>query len=726
MFRHVLLFRLCVIPLAFILPTLSFAQQFNQSQLEKIAAFNKTLEDPTAHDTAIAGAYIGLSELFAYKGDVQSSGNLGEKALKAAEKAIPKYDDEDILNVLSGYRATALNNIGAKYQGEGDLRKALDYQQKAFLLRKQVGDKSKIAESLNNLAVTHQSLGDSEKTLQFFMESLNILMEIGKNPDHIGIIKSNIADAYSAQENYQDALKYALEGSDYLSRGTWKTAHTHALNSVSYNYKNLGDYEKSIEYAEKSLHLAEEIDYKEGIGLALISRGIGYTKQGNFDLALEDLNRSLEIRNQLKNPVMISQTLRYLGEVYFRQAKVAGISSAEKKILLTKALEASQKSLDMALEIGHAARIKFGTEIIHEIYAESGDFKKAYELQSLFTQIRDSISNSESQESYTKATILAEFQLEKSQIDAEHEKELAVAAEREAKQKVYTYSIAGGLGLSALFLLFAVNRIRVTNRQKKAITQQKAIIEESHREITDSIHYAKRIQAAVLPPDSVFRTLLPNAFVLYKPKDIVAGDFYWLEQKDDLILFAAADCTGHGVPGAMVSVICNNGLNRSVREMGLTEPGKILDNTRDIVVREFEKSEDEVKDGMDIALCSLKGKTLKYAGANNPLWLIRNGELIEYKADKQPIGKHDNPLPYTTHTIELQTGDSIYLFSDGYVDQFGGERGKKYKSLKFKAKLTEICQQPIMDQSTLLDREFESWKGDLEQIDDVCVIGMKV
>ena len=226
---------------------------------------------------------------------------------------------------------------------------------------------------------------------------------------------------------------------------------------------------------------------------------------------------------------------------------------------------------------------------------------------------------------------------------------------------------------------------------------------------------------------------LQESFILYKPKDSVAGDFYWLESvaptgknKEPMVLFAAADCTGHGVPGAMVSVICNNALNRSVRENGLVKPGEILDKTRELIVEEFEKSDEDVKDGMDIALCSLLGNKLAYAGANNPLWIIRNNEIIETKANKQPIGKFDNPLPYTTHTFDLQKGDAIYIFSDGYVDQFGGEKGKKYKAKAFRELLLSIQSKSMEDQQTIIDESFETWKGNLEQIDDVCVIGVRV
>ena len=264
-------------------------------------------------------------------------------------------------------------------------------------------------------------------------------------------------------------------------------------------------------------------------------------------------------------------------------------------------------------------------------------------------------------------------------------------------------------------------------KQRDEVTKQKEIVEVAHQEIRDSIAYAKRIQSAILPPQKIVKEYLPQSFIFYKPKDVVAGDFYWLEHTKNKVLFAACDCTGHGVPGAMVSVICNNGLNRSVREHGLTEPGKILDKTREIVIKEFEKSEENVQDGMDVALCSLEGEKIQYAGANNPLWIIRKDskEVEEIKADKQPIGKYDAPKPYTTHELTLKKGDTIYLFSDGFVDQFGGDTGKKFKSPNFKRLLLSFQDLDMDQQKSELEKTFDSWKGYNEQIDDVCVIGYR-
>ena len=293
-------------------------------------------------------------------------------------------------------------------------------------------------------------------------------------------------------------------------------------------------------------------------------------------------------------------------------------------------------------------------------------------------------------------------------------------------ERTQRFALYGGVLVLLLFGGFIFNRYKKSQAQKAIIQEQKEIVEEAHQEITDSIAYAKRIQSAILPPSRIVKEYLKESFILYKPKDQVAGDFYWMEHKEDKVLFAAADCTGHGVPGAMVSVICNNGLNRSVREYGITDPGEILDKTREIVIQEFEKSEEEVKDGMDVALCSLEGNKLQFAGAHNPLWIVRNGEVLETKADKQPIGKYDHISPYTTHSIDMEKGDCLYIFSDGYVDQFGGPKGKKFRAKQLRELLLSIQDKTMEEQKVSIDKAFEDWRGSEEQIDDVCMIGVRV
>lgn len=276
------------------------------------------------------------------------------------------------------------------------------------------------------------------------------------------------------------------------------------------------------------------------------------------------------------------------------------------------------------------------------------------------------------------------------------------------------------------------------------ILMAKHELEEKNHEVLDSINYAKRIQTAILPPPSYWNEQLPKSFVYYRPKDIVAGDFYWMDTIGTEVLFAAADCTGHGVPGAMVSVVCHNALNRVVREFGMHQPAEILDKVTDLVIETFERSDHEVKDGMDLALCGLdlSKMELEYAGAHNPLWIIRDGNaeheglqlnleldgrsLYEIKADKQPVGKFAYRKKFTYHKITVQKGDVIYLSSDGFPDQFGGIKGKKLKSKAFKNLLMDLSQKKIGEQAKILDEAFVEWMGEFEQLDDVCVIGVEI
>ena len=252
--------------------------------------------------------------------------------------------------------------------------------------------------------------------------------------------------------------------------------------------------------------------------------------------------------------------------------------------------------------------------------------------------------------------------------------------------------------------------------------------EAKNKELLDSIKYAKRIQNAIMPSEKQLRQLIPDGFIFYQPKDIVAGDFYWLNKKDNNLYIASCDCTGHGVPGALVSVVCNAALNRSLKEFSLTNPSEILDKTRELVLEEFEKSEDEVSDGMDIALIRLNGNNLSFSGANNPLWIVRNNTnlLEEIKGCKQSIGLTNDPTPFVTHELNLNTGDCIYIFTDGYSDQFGGPKGKKFKTKAFKYLLLSIQKNSMDEQKIIIEETFENWRGDLDQLDDVSVIGVKI
>jgi len=291
--------------------------------------------------------------------------------------------------------------------------------------------------------------------------------------------------------------------------------------------------------------------------------------------------------------------------------------------------------------------------------------------------------------------------------------------------------IAIGVIVLMAFVLIPYTRriLREEELRKEQARLQAAMIKEKNADITDSINYALKIQSAILPPLTDFENLLPESFVFFKPKDIVAGDFYFLEEFQGHVYVAVADCTGHGVPGAMVSVICSNALSYVVHDANITDPGKILDAVTDIVIKKFATSPDGIKDGMDVCLCKIdvKNRKVEYAGANNALYIIKSGgEFESIKPDKQPIGQFDFRKPFTTHHIQLEEKDSIYLFTDGFADQFGGSKGKKLKYKPFKNELISSNDQPLQNQSAILDKFFEEWKGDYEQVDDVCVIGVRL
>jgi ligand-binding sensor domain-containing protein/serine phosphatase RsbU (regulator of sigma subunit) len=278
----------------------------------------------------------------------------------------------------------------------------------------------------------------------------------------------------------------------------------------------------------------------------------------------------------------------------------------------------------------------------------------------------------------------------------------------------------------------------VANRTKELLEEKEKLqvayseIDLKNRDITDSIHYAKRIQEAILPSDFAFKQALPDSFVFYKPKDIVSGDFYWLEKWGPQILVAAVDCTGHGVPGAFMSIVAHNLLTQTVNVLGLSKPALILNETNSQLSKKLNQDPDSatVRDGMDISICAINYKklTIEFAGANNPIWVIRNNEIIEVSGDKFPVGAFigEELQRFTHHEWEIQKDDCIYLFTDGYLDQFGGPKGKKFKNKQFQSLLLEIHQKPMTDQKEILEKRIEEWQGDLEQIDDMLVIGIRI
>ena len=715
----------------------------NQGDYKKaIEYYSKSLKvsEEIGDKKGIAKSLNNLGTIYDNQGDYKKAIERYSKSLKISEE----IGDKNVIAAL-------INNLGRIYDNQGNYKKAIEYYSKSLKISEEIGDKDVIATSLNNLGHIYKSQGDYKKAIEYYSKSLKISEEIG-DKNGIATSISNLGSIYDNQEDYEKAIEYYSKSLEISEETGDKNVIAASINNLGSIYDNQGDYKKAIEYYSKSLKISEEIGDKNGIAKSLNNLGTISDNQGDYKKAIECYSKSLKISEEIGNKNGIAMSLSNLGGIYKSQGDYK------------KAWQYGARALSIFQEIGALLRIKQVSSSLWEVNKKLGRFKESLAIYELYIESRDSLDSEENQ----KAVIRQEYKYQyekqaaadsvknteaKKVIDAELKATKAenaqqkLKAEQEEQQK---YVLSGVLALAVLFGLFIFNRFRVTRKQRDIIDIQKQEVEiqkekvdeaydkleEKNTEILDSINYAKRIQRAILPPDKLVKQYLQDSFILYKPKDIVAGDFYWLEPTENGVLFAAADCTGHGVPGAMVSVVCNNGLNRCVREYDLTEPGEILDKTREIVISEFEKSEEEVKDGMDIALCSLHSRVLKYAGAHNPLWIIRKDSKVvqEIKAHKQPIGKYGAPSSYPTHTIELKEGDSFYIFSDGYADQFGGENGgsggKKFKTANFKRLLLSIQNETIARQKELVDEAFKDWMGwgghSIEQLDDVCVIGVRV
>ena len=559
-----------------------------------------------------------------------------------------------------------------------------------------------------------------------FDEQLNDSLGIGADLISIGNIYSGLNKLDLAMEYYKKSHSIYVLLKDTLGISD-------LLGNMGAVYIQKKEYDKAQKVLEEVLFLIKNENNKASTYQNL---GAIYKKTGNYTKSMVNLKLALNLfekTNRISNIANICSTI------------------SGTLVLLKKPKEAivyANRALKLSKELGSLDLMQRAYFSLSQAHVELNKYKEAYDFRLKYTKIRDSIFNENSDKSITE--IETKYQTEKK--DKENEllkKDIELEKLANERSQITSLAVGFSLFLVIVFSVIIYRRLNITREQKIVIEEtneelnqtneelatqrdeiekQKEVVEEAHNDIKASINYAKRIQNAILPASSLINEYLPESFVLYKPKDVVAGDFYWMESVKNKVLFAAADCTGHGVPGAMVSVVCHNAMNRAVREFGLTEPGVILDKTREIVVAEFEKSEDDVKDGMDIALCSIDGNKLQYAGAHNPLWIIRGNEILETKADKQPIGKFDDAKPFTTHSLELQKGDSVYLLTDGYADQFGGEKDKKFGNKQFKELLLSNRDKTMEQQKEVLDSTFQSWmkQSGAEQVDDVCIIGIKL
>jgi tetratricopeptide (TPR) repeat protein len=673
---------------------------------------SEALADKLGYKKGMVRALVNIGMVYKDQGNYPKALEHYFRGLKMSEE----LGDEHL-------QATTLSNIGIVYEEQGDYPKALEYDFKVLKMDEKLGDKDGQASTIGNIGVVYIEQGDYPKALEYYFKALKMDEEMG---DKVGtaINTGNIGIVYEQQGDYPKALEYyfkALKMSEELGDKKGIATNTGNIGNAS---QQQGNYPKALEFYFQALKMDEELGDKSGQSGITGNIGNIYAGQGNYPKALEYDFKALKMSEELGDKYSIASFTGNIARDYTKQKNYK-----QAKIEFDSTLILSKK-------IGAKDIIRDDYSGLAMLDSATSNYKAEIDDYRLYILYRDSLIN----EANTKKSVQAEMNFE---FEQKQNAEKAEQDKKDARQRIITWSVLSGLLLVIVFAGFILRSLRITRKQKQLIEaksketeEQKKVIEEKNKDILDSITYAKRLQDAILPPLSLIKQYLPESFVLYKPKDIVAGDFYWMERfplpqgegQGEVVLIAAADCTGHGVPGAMVSVVCSNALNRTVKEFKITEPGKILDKVRELVWETFEKSEANVQDGMDISLGSINTKTYEaqWSGAHNPLIYLSKGEMKEVPADKQPIGKVDKPLPFSTHRLNLQKGDSLYLFTDGYADQFGGPKGKKFRYKQLSDKLSAISGQSMAEQKNILEETFANWKGSLEQVDDILVIGIRV
>ncbi|MBC7863752.1 MAG: tetratricopeptide repeat protein [Bacteroidia bacterium] len=650
---------------------------------------------PLNFKNGIGFSYNNIGIAYKYMGDYSKALDSYGFALKVYEKM---KNDSGVYLEKKGLSATLIN-IGNVYSYWGNNSQALDVFFRALTMREELKDSSGISALYNNIGSSYDHLKDFDKALDYHFKALDLRK---KMHDSIFIAASiqNIGNCYYHQKKYEKAVAFYLE-SLVLRKGLNDLAGTAlTLNNLASSSATIADiareegndikakehHLKAIDYAEQALSICREVNDKSGIGSAILTLGATNLSLKNYATAEKYLNEALELFKGTGYKERIMETYLALSDLKNNTGK--------------------------------------GTE--------------AYTYYKKYIVYRDSITNEENTKNSIRAEMKFDFDKKQTEQALEQKRKDEVSEHELAQQKIITYATVGGAILVLILLGVAYRGYREKKKANTEIILQKEIIEEKaheiaerQKEILDSINYAQRLQLAILSTPEEIKKYFPDSFVLYKPKDIVAGDFYFFEVYKSTVFFAAADCTGHGVPGALVSIVCANALSRAIKEFNLVAPGQILDKTRDLVVETFKKSGKDVKDGMDISFLTIENfneklpAKISWAGANNPLWFFSEGKMNEIKADKQPVGLYDHFKNFNTVQIEPKTKQSFYLFTDGFADQFGGPKGKKFKYRQLNDLLVSSAEKSMQTQSEILATTFESWKGSLEQIDDVCVIGFR-
>ena len=636
--------------------------------------------------------------------------------------------------VLSGYSQVTTDYLKKCSNQISDLIDNAEYElaqkkiDSLIILSNQLNYTEGLAESFNLRGSINRDQSNLRDALDNFLSAIKLFEEL-KMPVKVAGIHNNIGLIYAEIKEYRTALAYYFKAEKINLSSDHKGFLAINYNNIATCYQKLNQFNSAQTYLNKSLALRQEISDTMGMAMAYHNIGINHQLTDDNDSAVFFFNKSLSYLGNMNENMGHAYNYLELGNSYLQKKKLA---EAENYLLNALRISENNELEGLKVEI---------YKYLSEVYQQKNDYRKAFTFQNLYMSSKENIESDESKNEILKKELEYDFakRQELQRKDAENKQAIS-NAEIQSQKKLTTGAVIALVILSGLIIIV----FRSYNQKRKAndiISKQKELVEHKNKEILDSINYAKYIQNALLPSEKVISDLHVDCFILFKPKDIVSGDFYWIHNNpssktnENEVYVAAVDCTGHGVPGALVSVVGNNGLNRCVKEFGIHDTGKILDKLSDLVEETFEKSENELKDGMDISLLKINSNDsdknsvqLQWSGANNPIWIIKKDSAVleEIKANKQPVGKFDDRTSFTTNQLSLQKGDRLYLFTDGYADQFGGPKGKKFKYRQLEELLLSTTHLALNDQKQALEKAFDSWKANHEQVDDVCIIGIRL
>ena len=605
---------------------------------------------------------------------------------------------------------------------------------------------------LNDIAEIYEEKAN-DSCLLFANKALTISQSISYTKG-CGRAYSTIGSYYNGKGEYQLALANFIDGYKLYEKTNSRRAMSNLMNSMGNTYMGINNTKKAFEAYSKSYEIASVDSLKYMMGISSIGLGniqllnknaneallfflrakniflftpkslyplsVTYTLIGDalielnkFDEAFENFNKAVEQFKTLNNTYGIAATYHVIGKAYLKQNDS------------NKALDYFLKSFDIFFERKAYDDLQNVSLSISEIYKGNKNFEKALQYYSLYNNFKDSVFNTINNKQLLE--VETKYQTGKKQQEIEVQK--LKLKEQNFQRNVLIISVI----VIILILILLYNRYSVKRKAHSALSIANSsleiknnIIEQKNTEITDSIKYAQRIQNAIFPSEQSFTNFLPESFILFKPKDIVSGDFYWATEYNNKFYLAVCDCTGHGVPGAFMSLLNIGFLSEAIKEHQIEQPNEILNFVRRRLIESI--GSDGQQDGMDAVLICFdkKNNLISYAAANNEPILVRDSKILELPKDKMPVGKGERTDSFTLHTIDYQIGDMLYLYTDGFADQFGGPKGKKFKYKPLNELLLVNSIKPMPEQKELLLLSLNTWQGDLEQVDDICVIGIKL